>query len=155
MLSKKNQKILEFIALRLTKKVRWFLIGSANLALQGMNFQPSDIDILIRQKNKNEILDIFSDFEVLKSENLPSSEGEEVMIEIKGMAVEFCFENPSGFYSKFFKKRELEEIIVSNYVAIPCLKLENEVLAYERLDRKLKARMIKDFLKNKKGTERE
>lgn len=150
MLNKKYQKALEVVALRLGKKIPWFLIGSANLALQGMNFQPSDLDILVKSEDKKEIEKIFSEFKILKKENLPKMQHEEVMYEIDGVPVEFCLEKKDGFYYKFFNKKKCKNIVIDKYVEVCCLKLENEILAYEYLDRRPKARMIKDFLKNKK-----
>lgn len=144
--------LLEVARLLNNNNIKWMLVGSSNLALQGMNFEPNDIDIVIPIEKEKEVLNFMSGYSLLKTENLIRKDGEEKMFLVGEKVVELSFENENGFYLKFVLEDNLEEKEIEG-VRLPCMRLENEALAYENLDRIEKARMIRDFLKNK-GKER-
>ena len=45
----------------LNSNIIWFLIGTTNLALQGIDIKPLHLGILIHHKDLNKFLEIFSD----------------------------------------------------------------------------------------------
>jgi hypothetical protein len=148
-----NEKILqslcEVAGLLNGNKINWMLIGSANLALWGMNFEPNDIDIVVDLQDEERVLDLMKEHKLLKTEKLLKRKTKERMFLVGEKVVEFVFENSQGFYLKYLLAGEYVKKNI-NDKNICCMKLENEVLAYENLDRKEKAGMIKDFLKKTK-----
>ena len=65
MLSKKVISALKIIYKKLKKeKINWVLVGSINLALQGIKIRTKDIDILTDKKGAFKINKLFKEYEV-------------------------------------------------------------------------------------------
>lgn len=142
-----KKETLIFVANKLNEAgADWALIGSANLALQGMDVAPGDIDILVNFSEKEKIESIFSEEEKISDSKLKNGEGEELTYLIGGVEIQFCFEYAHGFYADFLEKEEFEKIVLKS-VEIPCNRLEDEIRAYEHLGKKEKAEKIREFLK--------
>jgi len=148
-----KKETLKFVAEKLNGiQLRWALIGSANLSLQGMDVVPNDVDILVDFLDKKKVGDLFLEEKKISDSKLKNGEGEENTYLIEGVEVQFCFEYSHGFYFQFFENDRFEKIKLES-VEIPCNRLEDEALAYEYLGRKEKAESIKEFLKNQKSHE--
>ena len=144
-----KKETLVFVAKKLSEaKLKWALIGSTNLELQGMDVVPKRIGIVMRDFNKEKVQELFRDCKIIKSFVLPNGEGEEIIYLADGNEVQFCFEYAHGFYVEFLKKEKFE-IVELGGQKIPCLKLEDEANGYEYLGRKEKAEKIREFLRSK------
>lgn len=142
-----KKETLIFVAKKLNgAKIKWALIGSANLALQGMDIAPKRIGIVTRDFNKEKVQELFEDYEIVKSFILPNGEGEEVIYFVDGNEVQLCFEYTHGFYADFLEKEKFE-IFELGSQKIPCLKLEDEARGYEYLGKQEKAEKIREFLR--------
>ncbi|HPN54936.1 MAG TPA: hypothetical protein PLB52_03335 [Candidatus Moranbacteria bacterium] len=147
MLQKDIEKVLIFIAEKLNNaKINWLLIGSSNLALQGVPLEPNDVDISVGISDYNKIKNIFNKYKTLSGTTLKNKEAEEVTYLIKGVKVHFCFEYDHGFFNKFLKNNDKLKIKIGS-VDIFCNSLVGEIEAYTHLDRKEKAESISKFLK--------
>lgn len=142
-----KKETLIFVANKLNEAgADWALIGSANLALQGMDVAPGDIDILVNFSEKEKIESIFSEEEKISDSKLKNGEGEELTYLIGGVEVQFCFEYAHGFYADFLEQERFE-IIELGSQKIPCLRLEDEAGGYEYLGKYEKAEEIREFLR--------
>ena len=148
MLNKEFSKVLTEVAEKLDEsKIKWTLIGSTNLALQGMEFTPQDIDILASYNDIEIIKKLFSKFVIKESGETSNGECYEIKYLINSVEVQFCFEYSHGFY---IKKIDQNGIIYKKFdlLNIPCFLLGDEAAAYRYLGRDGKAKMIEDFIKN-------
>lgn len=61
-----NQKLKEAIKLICTrlrgKKINWAVIGTTNLALQGIKIKPKDLDMVVNKHSLKIIEDLFNNF---------------------------------------------------------------------------------------------
>jgi predicted nucleotidyltransferase len=129
------------------KKIKWALIGSTNLALQGIKIRPKDIDILT---DKNGALEInrllkeyelkpvrLSHFKLFGSQYFGEFKIEDIKIEVIG---------------RLKKKKLLTKIVEIDGMNLPVVSLKEELKAYETLRREKdfnKIKKIKNFLKGK------
>ena len=142
-----KKETLTFVAKKLNEaQIKWALIGSANLALQGMNVVPNDIDILVDFSDKEKNEKLFMGEKIVSNSIQKNGEAEEVTYLIEGVDVQICYEHPHGFYFQFFENNRFEKIMLGS-VEILCNRLEDEARAYEHLGRKEKAEKIREFLK--------
>ena len=148
MISKKLLIVLKIIHEKLKdKKLDWALIGSTNLALQGIKIKPKDIDILTDKKSAFEINKLLKEYEIepvrLSNSKLfgPQYFGE---FKIEDIKIEVI--------GKLKKERLLTKIIKIDGMNLPAVSLEEELKAYEALGRKKdfnKIKKIEEFLKSK------
>ena len=142
-----KKETLAFVAKKFSEaQLCWALIGSANLALQGMFIAPNDINILLSVSDKEKVKKIFSKEKLIRSSELKNKEGEEMLYLIQENEVQFCFERAHGFYAKFLKNNKFRKIKLGS-VEISCNLLEDEIKAYEFLGKKEKAESIREFLR--------
>ena len=129
------------------KDVEWVLIGSMSLALQGVNVEPHDIDILTTKEGAYKINELLKSYEVekvewKKSEKYKSHIGKFV---INGIQVEVI----GDFWIKDeekWMKREFEKIIVKESgLELPCSSLEASYRAY-KLTNSPKVKKIEEVL---------
>ena len=149
MLNKEFSKVLAEVVEKLNKsKVKWTLIGSTNLALQGMELTPRDIDILASYDDIEIIKNYFLNFVIKESGETSNGECYEIKYFIDGVEVQFCFEYSHGFY---IKKINQNGVVYKkfNLLNVPCFQLDDEAAAYRYLGREKKAKMIEDFIKRK------
>ena len=148
MISKKLLIALKTIHEKLKdEKINWVLIGSTNLALQGIKIRPRDIDILTDKKGAFEINRLLKEYEFkpVKFSRFklfgPQYFGE---FKVGGIKVEVI--------GRLKKKKLLTKIVEIDGMNLPVVSLEEEFKAYEALRRKKdfsKIKKIKNFLKRK------
>lgn len=147
MLNRKFTNVLLKIAKALkNRKVVWAIVGSSNLALQGMKITPKDIDIATNKMGTFVIAQSLKRYEVesvhwRESEKLASYRGKFV---IDGVDIEVIGElKRKSIYVNRLKSRIFIKINSEN---IPCLRLEDELHGYKVMGKLAKARAIKKYL---------
>ena len=113
--------------------IEWFVTGKTNLVLQGININPTRVGILIRHKDLESFLKLFSDFEQSNIEVLKNGEAWELILFIDGMEVLVCAEYDHGSY--WLANDNPVKIQVDD-IKIPCLSLVAEKKAYEKMGKK-------------------
>ncbi len=132
-------------------KIKWALIGSTNMQLQGIDIVPNDLDIVIQLKDLEKMREIFSEYNVSAVKELkPLSHIDtrklEFTFEIDNLLIQVIGEIEKGLYinkllSNRFKKIKIDDI------EIPCFALEAEAQTYAEINRKHKAHLIQEYLK--------
>jgi hypothetical protein len=145
LLEERFLRVLRIIIDRLEGRgIDWALSGSSNLALQGMNLTPKDIDIITTKEGAYEIANALKEFmiepvEFRAGKKLASYHGRAL---IEGIGVEIIGEfKIKGAYLKNLK--HAIRIKVGD-LSIPCFRLEDEYRGYLKMGRK--ALRIKEFL---------
>ncbi len=128
--------------------VKWALVGSTNLQLQGMHVEPRDLDIVIQHEDLEKVSDLFSDYSssaVERLETLLVEPAWEVKAIINGIEVQFFGGNKTDIYvSKLLANRIITMKL--NDIEIPCFTLEAESQSYKETNREHKAHLIQEFL---------
>jgi predicted nucleotidyltransferase len=148
MLNKKFKDAIIKVAKELDKNnIQFFVIGSTNHALQGMNVEPNDLDILVNYNVLDKIKDIFKGFKIKEEKESQNCESKKVLYEIDGVEVEFCCEYEHGIY---IRNIDLNDIIYVTFddMKIPCYKLQKEAQIYKKFGRVEKAERISNFIKD-------
>jgi len=103
------------------------LLGTANLKLQGMDFNPNDLDFLVDDTGINKISKLF------KSKITKNSGYLEICFIIDKIEVHFV----SNILNNMRPANFIEHIIiVEKYnLKIPCMSLQSELEAYEKMGR--------------------
>jgi len=148
------EEVLKIISKRLTdKNINWVLGGSLNLAIQGVNVIPHDIDILTNQKGALAIqkeLDEFTQESVVYKESdlFKSWLG---VFEINGVKVEIMgdLSSRASIHDNWRPPTKLKNPVYITYqdLTIPVKSLKEEYGAYTRMGRTEKAEKIKSCLK--------
>lgn len=120
------------------KNIKWALIGSLSLKLQGINsLNPRDIDIITEDISKFQ--EIFpKKTEIKEFTSLLSSKTKRIKANIKSIELDIIEEKINN------------KDIITNYInniPIPCMKLETQLLRYKKMNREEKVKLISDFLK--------
>lgn len=113
--------------------------------LQGFNLKPKDIDILVPFADKEKIKEIFHNFKIIEAGQCANTKHEKIKLLIEKVEVEFCCERENGFYRQFLSGGGTVNIKLDS-AEIPCLKLENEIIAYQYLGRPDKVKLIQEFI---------
>jgi len=121
--------------------VRWVLAGSVSLALQGVNVEPNDIDILTDEKGAFEINRILKDYEIKPvrfrcSKVFQSYFGE---FEIEGVKVEVMGdlrEFVEGEWRSLSHRLSTPRIIEVEGIRLPVSQLEDQLRSYQALGRR-------------------
>ena len=129
MINKKLLATLKIIDKKLRrKKVKWVLIGSVSLALQGIKIKAKDIDILTNKKGAFKINKLLKEYEV-KPVKISRSKifGTEYFgtFKIKGVKVEVM--------GKLKKKLPSQKIVKIGGISLPVSSLKEELKAYKSL----------------------
>lgn len=144
------KKAIKIIHERLERnKIKWALVGSTNLQLQGMEVQPRDLDIVIQLKDLEKIRRMFTDYDasaVNEMKTLTDVPAWEVKAKINDIEVHFFGGKNTDIYVNKLLTDRLISIKMDN-VEIPCFTLEAESQAYIETNREHKAHLIQDFLK--------
>jgi len=155
MISKANIEAIKVVAGRLNPdKINWALIGSSNLALQGVDVEAHDIDILTDKDGALAIGKLLKEFTV---ENIAYKESEKYRsyygkFAINGVEIEIMGQlqniNPAG--DLWSESTGLSEkiIIKVDDMDVPAISLKQEYQAYLKLGRKEKAEKIAKVLKS-------
>jgi hypothetical protein len=131
-----------------SQKIKWALVGSANLAIQGMDVKPKDLDIVVQLKDLKKVGGIFSQYNVSDIKELGGLAGRrafEVKFNIEDVEIQVLGEENSGVYASKMLDGKIRKISVDDFL-VRCLNLEAEARAYEETNRENKAKMIRKFL---------
>jgi len=149
-------KVLRIIVSRLENKgINWVLGGSLNLALQGVEVTPRDIDLVTDKKGAFKIGELLKDYEIkkvglTKSEKISSYLGkfciEDLEVELIG---NFRAKTSKGEWAKSFKPKH-KVILKMEDMKIPASPLEVELKAYEILGRVERVQNIRETLERKR-----
>lgn len=143
---------IEIISTRLKKEqIKWALVGSTNMALQGMDINPHDLDIVMRFKDLDKIWLLFSEYDpspVKKLEKPVANEVWDVKVNICSVEVQIFGEKDSGVYVSKLLGHKVKNLKIKTF-EIPCFTLEAESQAYAETNRQKKADKIKEFIKNR------
>ncbi len=139
--------------------LNWAIIGSANHAIQGVDVEPRDIDILADLETGKIINDCLKEFtrsntkyEYVKKERVEAWIG---IYDIAGVEIELIAEP----YNKNVRGADLwtesenfsaKKIINFQGINLPVINLERELYAYTAINRLEKAKLIRNFLNKKK-----
>lgn len=129
-------------------KIKWALIWSTNMQLQGMDVNPHDLDIVIQLKDLEKMREIFSNFNasaVKELKPLTDEPGWEVKVEIGNVEVQILGERDTGEYVSKLLANRLTKIKIDD-IEIPCFTLEAEAKTYAETNREHKAHLIQEFL---------
>lgn len=148
MVSKKFIKVLKIITQKLkNQKIKWVLIGSTSLALQGVKVKQKDIDILTNKKDVFKINKLLKHYEIhpVKFGSFEIFESYFGEFKIENIKVEVIADLKVKLGNKWTSKRlPSQKTLEIDGMKITVLPLSEELKAYERLGRK------KDFTKIKK-----
>ncbi len=155
MLSQNFKNVIKFIFGKIKdKNIKWAIICSTNMALQGIDVSPNDLDIItnpadlkvFEQEFKKYIIEPISKKSPFKN----GLSGFYIMrLKIKGIKIHVAGGYDNDIY--FSKVKDNRILFVKlDGVPIPCLLLESEAKTYSEINRKDKAKLIMDFLKTRK-----
>lgn len=140
--NEKLRKILTIIADALKDTgVFWHLIGSSNLAVQGMPVEPRDIDITTLPEFQPKIKEVLQKY-IKKDFYKPEFPAQMLIMEIQGIEVEFVGRNPDDK----LVMRERTEFIEWKGLELPILPLRFAKEWYEIEGRPEKGKKIEEFL---------
>ncbi len=157
MISEKYIKVLKIILKKLgSTKINWAVGGSTSQALQGLDIDPKDIDILTDKNGAFMTEKLLKEFlteavEYRKSEKFKSYFSifliEGIKVEIMG---EIINKLPEG--NLWGKNADLHQKVFINFgnIKIPVIPLEQEYLVNIRMGRMERAERIKEVLDKKR-----
>lgn len=150
MITKEFRDAIKIIHEKLEKNnIKWALIGSTNMAVQGINVTPRDMDIVVQLKDLSRIQEIFSGYRasaMRKLKPMTQEPGWEVRALIKKVFIQFLGERDTGEYVSKLLANELIEVKIDR-IKVPCFTLDAEAKCYSETNREPKARLIRMFLK--------
>jgi hypothetical protein len=156
MIPENNLRALKLIADKLAgKQIIWALIGSTNLALQGVDVETHDIDLLTTKEGALEIAKLFKEYE---TEPVKYSESEYVksyrgIFTIGGVRVDVAgdmqHKTSDGNWVSGTRLTKLITLKVRDFT-LPAMDLKHEHQAYLSMGRIEKAKKIKEVLDRKK-----
>ncbi len=149
MLNKNFEEAIKIIFKKLnSNKIKWALIGSTNMAIQGMNVQPHDLDLVVQLKDLNKMREIFSEYNasaIKELKPLTDEPGWEVKIKIKNVEVQILGERDTSEYVSKLLANKLTKIKLEG-IEVPCFTLDAEAQTYAETKREHKANLIREFL---------
>ena len=152
MIDKRFEKIIKIINEKMTKnKIKWALIGSTNMAVQEINVNPRDLDIVVTLEDLRKMHKIFSEYDPSKISELKPFVEEpawEVKVIIDTVEVQILGENSAGEYVSKLLANRLIKIKIGDF-EVPCFTLDAEAQTYAETNRAHKAEIIRGFLKEK------
>jgi len=156
MINRRFVNVLRIIMNRLeTRGINWVLGGSVNLALQGVDISPRDVDILTDKDGALQIGELLKDYEskrveLTKNEKFSSYFGK---FRIEGIEVEVIGDlqsrTPDGKWTTQFRPKRKTTLKLEE-LKIPASPLEVELEAYKMLGRRDRVQKISEALRKKK-----
>ena len=148
----KHLDTLKFVAKVIPPNCSWMVVGSMSCRLQGMDWDPNDVDILTTKKD-------FSVFKKKLAQYLVKKKIEEKkgLVEqeflINDVVISVFYEFNSGIvYTPFLKQGFIKMSLIDG-VKVPLLWLEKEAKAYRKANRlkkaQVKAQAIEKHLKRR------
>ena len=143
-----KRAIFEISELMIGNSIKYAITGSTNLALQGIEIVPQDIDIVVDYEDLQKMVKIFPKYLKTGMRKMESKSGEawEVLLDMDGVEVQFFAEMQGAYHSALYKNSHCLDI---DDRLIYCLPLKEELRIYSESGRKQKAKMIEKFLKRK------
>lgn len=131
-----------------TSDVRWVLAGSLSLALQGVNVEPNDIDLLTDRQGAFRINAMLKKYEkkavdYAETEKVSSFFG---VFEIQGVKVEVMGdyrERQGNKWVSLSKRLANPKTIEVDGIRIPVSSLEDQLVSYRRLKRPKDAEKVR------------
>jgi len=149
------QKFLDALVLFSSKvkdnNINWAIFGSLNLALQGVDVTPHDIDIITDYSGFKKIEAILANYI-----SVPSKYKEKLLfksyyliLNINGIEFEIIAEIEERISGKWQKSNRLKNKTFVNYnnLTIPYMELNAELIMYKAMGRDDKVKLIKEKLK--------
>nr|MBA4404683.1 hypothetical protein [Nanoarchaeum sp.] len=143
-------------------RITYAFIGSTNLALQGMDVIPRDLDLVVRLDDLRNIPSLFSVYNPSKVEELRPDPNDpawaskllehpayNVHFNIENVQVQILGEKDDGHYVSKLIYPKLTYVNL-NSTNVPCFTLEAEAQAYEDTHRSNKAERVREFLRGSK-----
>lgn len=130
----------------------WAVIGSTNLALQGVDIVPRDMDIISTMDVLPKIKSIFPEYEVAEIEergSVISGSYWRVVMHINEIEIEVLGEKENGIYVDRLLAGQKINVVIDG-VNISCLALESELQAYHDTGRQNRVDLIESFLLSEK-----
>lgn len=121
----------------------WFVMGSANLALQGVNIRPLHLSILIHHRNLQNFLSVYKSTLRTKIRLLENREAEEFVMTIHETEILVRAEYDHSVYCRVNNGFQMKKI---DRMTIPCFSLLAEREACKSLNATNKVALIDDFL---------
>jgi predicted nucleotidyltransferase len=120
--------------------VEWLVVGTASLAVQGVNLQPGDIDIITTKDDVFKIAEILKQYETKQVEfgRTPLFESYMGVYEIDGIKVEIMgdLREKRGNEWVSLTERLMSPIIIEiDGTPIPVSSLKDQIVSYEKLGR--------------------
>ncbi len=149
MINKKFKEAIRLICIRLRgKKINWAVIGTTNLALQGIKIKPNDLDIVVNRNSLKTIADLFNNFIVQPIKKQTSAIKDipdfyELKLKIKRIDVHVSGEERGSLFLRGMKNKKM--IRLEN-VNVPCLSLKSGMEVYLKMGRKSRVKLIKNFM---------
>jgi predicted nucleotidyltransferase len=143
------------------QKIKWVLVGSTSLALQGVKIKPKDIDILTDKEGAFRVNKLFKNYEVKPVEFGRLKIGGKELFEsylgkfkIKGVKVEVMGNLKEKLGRKWIyldKRLKSPKIVKIEGMKLPVSPLQEQLKSYEKLNRKkdlIRVKRIKKVLKD-------
>jgi len=141
-------QVIKIIHKRLNdNQIKWALVGSTNMKLQGMETAPQDLDVVTQYKDLHKVSSLFSDYSasaVRELESLTNKPAWEVSVTINDIEVQFIAGEDDGVYVSKLLSDQITYIKLGG-VDIPCFTLEAESQAYQETNRDHKAKLIEQY----------
>jgi hypothetical protein len=134
--------------------VEWLVVGTASLAMQGVDVQPRDIDIICTKEDVFKIAKILKEFETkpVEFDRTRLFESHMGVYTIDGIKVEIMGDLREKRRDKWvsLNERLMSPVIIEiDSVPIPVSSLKDQILSYEKLGRPKdseRVRKIRKFL---------
>ena len=152
MLNENFKDALKIIHKRLTENnIKWTVVGSTNMLLQGIDVQPNDLDVVVQLQDLEKTREIFSDYDAAEIKELTPLVDEpswEVKVEIEGVQVQIIGQRNTGEYVRKLLANQTTKVRLDD-IEVPVFTLEAEAQTYSETKREHKAQVIQEFLKQK------
>jgi predicted nucleotidyltransferase len=158
MLNKKLKEAIKLICARLRgKKIKWVLVGSVSLALQGVKIKPKDIDILTDKKGAFQIEKLFEKHKIQvfpvklsHSKLFKSYFGKFKLNDVKFEVMGDLKEKTGNKWVSFSARLKSPKTVKFEGMKIPVSSLQEQLRSYSKLGRKkdiIRVKKIKEALK--------
>lgn len=135
--------------------IKWALVGSTNLYIQGMQIEPNDLDVILQHKDLNKITKLFSNYSasnIKEMNSLTNKKVWEVNATINDIEIQFIgADNTDVYVSKLISNKLI--MVFLDDIKIPCFMLEAELQCYKKTNREQKVNYIRKFLSEIKSLE--
>lgn len=149
MISQDFSNALKEVSALMGNRLKWAVVGSTNLALQGLPVTPNDLDIAVFISDLRPARALFRHYSPTQVDQARSS-GSDILFDFRcrigNIPVQVFSDHDSGSYSRKLLSNRIVRVKLGTSI-IPCFTLEAEAQAYDETGRPQKSVMIKEFLK--------